>query len=215
MTLAERINSLRLRAVSADDEEKIKTRSGEFTTITERIGKATAKAERVEVARAELRSAPVEQDDYHQLRQTARAVLTQLIATVESLAVDAKLDTVKMQANTVEQFFRNSELWATAAWKSHLPTEVPAVDDELLDALEHGGVNVEAIRADIERAESDMLVLRNKVLPELGDIPRLRAALKVLASSSERIGSLVDPAIAEVVVRAQADGVPFSERTDA
>ncbi|MFI8775095.1 hypothetical protein ACIGKQ_23450 [Gordonia sp. NPDC062954] len=214
MTLAEQIDSLRLRAVAANDEEKIRTRTGEFTTITGRIDMATAKADRVEVARDVLHSAGVAQEDYVELRRAALALVTDLITAVESLNVDAKLDAVKMQAKTVEQFFKNSELWAIAAWKNYLPTEVPAVDDDLLDALQYGGVDVEVIRLDIERAKSAILALSNKDLPQSGDIERLQDALALLGSSGERIGSLVNPTIADVVVRVQSDdGVPFSELT--
>ncbi len=214
MTLAEQIDSLRLRAVAADDEEKIRTRTGQFRTITDRIQGATAKADRVAVARGVLRSGGIEQEEYAELRQAVLSVVTELITTVESLTVDAKLDAVRMQARTVEQFFKNSELWAIAEWKNHLPTEVPAVDDDLLDALQHGGVDVEAIRSDIERAKATIVVLGNKDLPESGDFDRMRDALALLRSTGKRIGSLVNPAIADVLVRAQTDdGVPFAELT--
>jgi hypothetical protein len=66
---------------------------------------------------------------------------------------------------------------------------------------------------DIESAKLALLTLSNRTLPEPGDDAKLQKALDTLDSSGERIGKLIDPAIADVVVRAQGGGVPYSEMT--
>jgi hypothetical protein len=213
MTLLDRIHQLQLRAAAADDEDKIKNRSGEFTTLRERLISATAKAARADIGRKELQSAGVVQDDYEQNRAFALAVVKDLMATVESLLVEMKFDVAKMQGNTVEAHFKSSEKFVADAWKRHLPSAPPSVDDELLDALEQGGVDVEAIRSDIESAKMALLTLSRRTFPESGDNAKLQGALDTLSSSGERIGNLIDPAIADVVVRAQDGGVPYSEMT--
>jgi hypothetical protein len=213
MTLLDRIHQLQLKAVAADDEDKIKGRSGEFITLRERLETATTNAARADTGRKELESAGIVQDDYEQNRASALAVVKDLIATVENLSVETKFDAVKMQGSAVEAHFKNSETFVVDAWRHHLPPIPPTVDDELLDALEQGGVDVEALRLDIESAKLALLTLSNRTLPEPGDDAKLQKALDTLDSSGERIGKLIDPAIADVVVRAQGGGVPYSEMT--
>ena len=213
MTLLDRIHQLQLKAVAADDEDKIKRRSGEFTMLRERLVTATANAARVDAGRKELQSAGVVQNDYEQHRSVMLASVKDLKATVENLSVETKFDAAKMQGNTIETHFKNSEISVTNAWKQHLSSAQPAVDDDLLDALERVGVDVEAIRSDIESANLALLVLRNRVVPEPGDCAKLQNALDTLNSSGERIGKLIDPAIADIVMRAQGDGVPYLEMT--
>lgn len=215
MTLLERIHSLQLRAAAADGEDKIKKRAGELTTLRERIGSATANAPAIAQAREELRVAGIEQADYEQRRSMVQGLVGDLIVEIESLLVSAKFDLVKLQGATVESHFKDSGTWVSTAWKAHVPTELPSVDDGLLDALERGGVDVEAIRDDIGRAQETLLVLRNRTMPVRGDVARLQEALSILHSSGERIGELIDPTIADVVVRAQGAGLPYSELTDA
>ncbi|MGY2129383.1 hypothetical protein [Blastococcus sp. SYSU DS0617] len=211
MTFIDRINQLQLRAIAADDEDKIRSRAGEFTSLRDRIQSAASNAPRVIVGRGELRSAGIEQSDYEQNRTSALAIVGDLVNTVENLAVDAKLDAVKMQTSTLESFFKNSAKWVADSWAGTLPSEQPSVEEDLLDALDQGGVDVEAIRLDIERAQGALVTLSNKMVPERGDWNRLQEAIRVLSSSGERIGRLVDPAIADIVIRAQSDGVPYEE----
>ncbi|MGY1780307.1 hypothetical protein [Geodermatophilus sp. SYSU D01036] len=211
MTLLDRIYQLQLRAVAADDEEKLRTRAGDFTSLRDRIQNATANASRVILGRAELQTAGIEQGDFEQNRVSALAVVRELMDTVETLAVDARTDAVRMQVGTLVTFFRNSAKWVADSWADALPSEQPAVDEDLLDALEQGGFDVEAIRLEIERAQTALLTLCNKSLPERGDWKHLQEALAVLNSSGERLRYFVDPVIADVVVRAQGDGVPYEE----
>jgi hypothetical protein len=213
MTLLDRIHQLQLRAVAADDEDKIRSRSGEFITLRERFATASTTAARVDAGRKELYSTGILQIDYEQNRAIALAVVNDLINFVENLSVEAKFDAVKIQGNSIVAHFKSSEKLVADAWRSHLPSAPPAVDDELLDALEQGGVDVEAIRSDIENAKSTLLTLRNRTLPQLGDNDKLQKALDTLSSSGERIGELIDPAIANLVVRAQGGGVLYSEMT--
>jgi len=213
MTLLDRIHQLRLKAAAADDEEKIKRRSGEFTTLRERLETVVANAPRVETGRKELQSAGIVLDDFESNRAAALAVVEDLIATVQNLTVETKFDAVKMQGSSIEGYFKNSEKSVANAWKQNLPQAAPVVDDDLLDALEQGGVDVEGIRSDVARAESTLLVLINRTLPEQGDNAKLRKALDTLNSVGERIGELIDPTIADIVVRAQREGVPYSEMT--
>lgn len=213
MNLLDRIHQLQLKAVAADDDHKIKSRSGEFTTLRERIETSIEIAARVGVGRKELEFAGIIQDDYDQTRTDALVVVQDLISTIEKLSVEAKFDTVKTQGTNVEAHFKRSEKFVTSSWKGCLPSTPPRVDDDLLDALEHGGVDVESIRSDIEGAKLTLLALNTRRLPEIGDTAKLQTALATLNSSEERIGEVIDPAIAGVVVRAQREGVPYAEMT--
>lgn len=213
MTLLSRIQQLQLRAVAADDEGKIMSRCGEFITLRERLETATNSASRVDIGRRELHSAGILPVGHEQNRASALAGVIDLMAVVENLSVEAKFDAVKMQGSLIEAHFKTSEKLVSDAWRSHLPLATPAVDDELLDALEQGGVDVEAIRSDVEDAETALLMLRNRTLPETGDNAKLQKALDILNTIGKRIGELIDPAIAGLVVRAQGGGVPYSEMT--
>jgi hypothetical protein len=212
MTLLERINQLRLKAVAADNEHKIRSRSGEFVALRERMQNASAIAPRVAAGRRELEAAGLTEDGYDQDRATTCAGIKALIATIESLSVESKFDLVKMQGQNVEMHFRNSEKFVANAWRSHLPPYLPTGDD-LLDALDQAGVDVEAIRSDIESARLVLLTLRNRALPQPGDALRLQQALSTIDASKARIGHVIDPVIADLVVRAQTGEVPFAEMT--
>lgn len=214
MTLLDRIQNLQLRAVLADDESKIRTRVGEFTTLREQISSATSTATRVAVGRQELFAAGVQQDHLAQRRASALSIVTDLIAATRTLPVDAKIDAIRIGTRTVVEFFRKSEEWVEENWRGIRQSEHPWVDDELLDALEGGGVRVEAIRQDIERANRALLILKYRSIPEAGDYAKLVGARQVLASVGERISELIDPKIAHVVLQAQADGVPYSDFTE-
>jgi hypothetical protein len=211
MTLVDRINQLQLRAAAADNEGKLKSRSGEFTALRERLEAATINAARAEAGRKELQAAGILEDGYEQGRTATLAMVKKLAAAVEALSVEAKFDALNIQGRTVEDHFKNSEKLVAEVWRHYVFSIQPTVDDELLDALEHGGVDVEAIRSDIENAKSVLLMLRNRRLPEAGDIAKLQKALNTLDSSGESIGKLIDPAIADVIVRAQNGGVPYTE----
>lgn len=213
MTFLEKISQLRLKAVAADDEDRIKSRSGEFTALRERLQSAAANAASVDVGRKELHAAGETQDGYNQDRAFALAVIQELESLVETVSVEAKFDAVKMQGSLIESHFKRSEKWVADSWRSYVPKATPALNDELLDALEQGGIDVEAIRSDIENAAVTLLTLRNRSLPEPGDNAKLQRALDTLNSSGERIGELVDPAIADVIVRAQGGGVPYLDLT--
>lgn len=213
MTLMDRLNALSLRAVAADNENQIKARSGEFVQITEEVKLTTKSAKEVEAARSELRAAGIEQEGYDQLREETVATANDLISTVRSLPVSAKLDTVKSQVKTVERFFSGAERWVEREWKEILAADPPAIDDALLDALQQSGVDVEDIRAEIERGELALLSLRNRRLPRAGDLERLQGALQALDESSKKVGHVVDPIVADVLVESQGEGAPLASLT--
>ncbi|MDQ0679677.1 hypothetical protein QFZ30_003059 [Arthrobacter pascens] len=213
MTYLEKIGKLRLNAVAADDENKIKSRSGEFTALRELLQRTTANAASVTAGREELQTAGYTQDGYDQDRALALSVVKDLINTIESLPIETKFDLIKIHGNSVEAHFKNSEKFVTSTWKAYVSSPTSADHDDLLNALEHGGIDVEAIRSDIDNAESALLTLKYRVLPQAGDVAKMRQALDTLNSIGARIGELIDPAIADLVVRAQDGGVPYSEMT--
>lgn len=213
MMFLEKINNLRLKAVAADDEDKVKSRSGEFTALRELLQYTTANAENVTAGRNELQAAGYAQDGYDQERASALSVVNDLISTIKSLPVETKFDLIKIHGSSIVAHFKNSEKFVTSTWNEFVPALTSAGHDDLLNALEHGGVNVEGIRSDIEKAESALLTLKYRVLPQAGDVAKMRQAVDTLNSIGERIGELIDPAIANLVVRAQADGVPYAEMT--
>lgn len=213
MTLINRINQLQLRAAAADDEEKVKSRAGEFTALRERLQGATANATSVAAGRQELQAAGITQDMHAKDLASVFAVVRDLINEVEGLTLEAKFDVAKVKGSTVAAHFKNSEKFVADEWQRHLPPTASGVEDELLAALEQGGIDVEAIRADIEGAKLTLLVLSARTLPEPGDALKLQQALSTLNSSKSRIAEVIDPAMASIVLRAQDGGVPFLELT--
>jgi hypothetical protein len=214
VTLLDRIQNLQLRAVAADDENKIKTRVGEFTTLRVQLESATSNAARVAVGRGELRAAGIRQDDPAQGRAPVLAIVEDFITAARTLPVDVKIDAARLSTRTVVDFFGKSQKWVEDNWQITLQSGHPEVDDDLLDALEHGGIDVDAIRHDIDQAESVLFSLRYRSIPEAGDHAKLLRAREVLNSLGERIAELIDPRIAGIIVRAQAEGVPFAEFTN-
>lgn len=214
MTLLDRIQNLQLRAAAADDENKIKTRIGEFTTLDKQIESASSNAARVAVGRRQLWAAGIRAYDPVQSRASVLAVVEDFIAAVRTLPVDVKIDAARLSTRTVVDFFNKSQKWVEDNWQTTLQSGHPQVADDLLDALERGGIDVEPIRHDIDQAETVLLSLRHRSIPGEGDYARLIHAREVLGSVGQRIGELIDPQIAGVIVRAQADGVPFAEFTD-
>lgn len=213
MTLLDKLHQLQVKAVAADDEEKVKRRSGDFVDLRKRLQAATMTAGQVADGCKELESAGIVLEDYEQSRSSALAAVKSLAATVESLPLEAKFDEIKRQCGTIETHFRKSEQSVSDAWRRYLAPSPPPVDDALLDALEHAGVDVESIRSDIERARGVLTVLGNRGLPQRGDIAELKRARSTLASIKSRIGEVIDPVIADVVIRAQDGGVPYSRMT--
>lgn len=214
MTLLERIQNLQLRAVAADDESKIKTRVGEFTTLRDQISAATSSARRVEVGRMELLTVGRTEDGDAQSRAAVLRIVEDLIGAAKTLPVEARIDATRLSTRTVVDFFGKSQKWVEDNWRVALQSGQSEVDDDLLDALEHGGIDVESIRHDIDQAESVLFSLRYRSIPEAGDYARLVHAREALSSVGARISELIDPRIAGVIVRAQTEGVPFTEFTD-
>lgn len=215
MTLVEQISALRLKAVAADDETRIKARSGEFITLRERLQAATVNAASAVAGRVELQAANCVEDGYEQSRTSVLSVVQDLVSTLQNLTIDAKLDLVKLQCNSIETHFKNSEKFVVNAWQEYARSfgQNDDHDDHLLDALERGGVDVDEIRSEIEKAESTLLVLRNRTFPHMGDVAKMQQALDTLNTIRERVAQLIDPEIANLVVRAQDGGIPYSEMT--
>lgn len=213
MTFVERINQLQLRAAAADDEGKLKSRSGDFTALRERLEAVTINAASAATGLKELQAWGILEDGNEHGRKAALSIVKEMIGAVETLSVEAKFDALNLQGRSVEQYFKTTEKLAADAWRNYVFSIQPAVDDELLDALERGGIDVEAIRSGIEDAKSVLLMLRTRRLPEEGDIAKLQEACTTLNSSGETIGELIDPVIADVIIRAQNGGVMYTEMT--
>ena len=131
MTLLDRIQNLQLRAVAADDENKIKTRVGEFTTLRVQLESATSNAARVAIGRGELRAAGIRQDDPAQGRAPVLAIVEDLITAARTLPVDVKIDAARLGTRTVVDFFGKSQKWVEDNWQITLQSGHPEVDDDL------------------------------------------------------------------------------------
>lgn len=213
MTFVDRIRQLQLRAVAADDEDRVKSRAGEFATLRERLKAATINAARTEAGRKELQSMGIVQDEFARAQALVLETVKGMMRAVENLSVDEKFDPLKSQGSAIEAHFKKYEKSVADAWLNRLPAAPPAVDNALLDALEQAGIDVEVLRSDFESATACLLMLSSRTLPEPGDVAKLQRALDILNSSGQRIADLVDPAIADVIVRAKGSGVPYSEIT--
>ncbi|MET9346278.1 hypothetical protein [Streptomyces termitum] len=216
MTLLERVLHLRTAAAAADDAYAIRQRTGALVTEAEKVESLLKDVRQIAGGMAELRAAGILPDGElapadidkaaRMLRQTAAALAVQ--------DIDAPLDSIRAHIKQARSLTDSLRQAAGHAWVKELNRDIPPINEDLVDALDKSGMNVEQLRAKIENAHGVLDVLRNRAVPQSGDVAKLQAVRESLRSCGEGISRIVDPALARVIMEAQeATGMPLSSIT--
>ena len=215
MTLIEQVQRLRVAAVAAHDEDRIKRRTGELAGQAENVETLIETMQRLSRGVAELRAAQVTLDT--DLGPQAAQLAAALHALAESLPgqdADTPLQPLKANVKAADGFVKGLRETVEQAWAAECNREVPVINEDLVAALGKSGIDMEEIRVKIEKAHGVLNVLKNRAVPELGDIAKLTAALESLQACGKQISELVDPILARVITSAQeAAGAPLNSFT--
>lgn len=137
--------------------------------------------------------------------------LRDIAQRLPGLRADDDLEFVKGGVAYAEKYAQGLKSIVEAAWDDFVNQPLPAIDQDLVDALARGGINVEDIRADLESADGKLFVLRNRRIPDRGSVGNYRNAVETLRRSGERIGDVVDADIAEGIIKSQrSTGMPLT-----
>lgn len=215
MTLIEQVQRLRVAAVAAHDQDKINRRTGELAELAERVETLIETLQRLSRGVVELRAAHAafEADLGPQAVQLA-ADLRVLAETLPSQDADTPPQALKAHVKAADGFVKGLRGSVEQAWTAERNREVPVIDEDLVATLNKSGIDVEEIRIEIEKAYSVLNVLKNRAVPEPGDITRLAAALESLKACGNQLTALVDPVLARVIRGAQeTNGTPLNSFT--
>jgi hypothetical protein len=127
------------------------------------------------------------------------------------MAVDANLDLAKVQVRNAGKFAADLRAFVADGWHRHVTQPLPPINRDLVDALAKSGLDVESIRAALESAHGQLLVIVNRTIPLKGDVDKFSAAFESLRGCGDRIGNVVDPDIADGILGAQEGaGMPLA-----
>jgi hypothetical protein len=216
MTLLERIQHLRTAAAAADDAHAIKQRTGALVTAAEAVESLLKDVRQVAGGMAELRAGGIAlgEDLPDAAMDKVNSLLRETVASLAAQDVDAPLDSVKAHIKQARTLIDGLRQTVDNAWAKELSRDTPPINEELVDALAKSGMDIEQLRGEIENARGILTVLRNRAVPQAGDIARLVAARESLQSCGEKITRLVAPALAGVIMEALGDsGAPLSSFT--
>lgn len=215
MTLIEQVQRLRVAAVAAHDEDKIKRRTGELAGQTERVETLIETIQRLSRGVAELRAAHVALDtDLGPQAVQLASDLHMLAETLPSQDADTPPQALKVHVKAADGFVRGLRESVEQAWAAERNREVPVINEDLVATLSKSGIDVEEIRIKIEKAHGVLNVLKTRPVPHLGDVARLVAALESLQACGQQISELVDPVLGRVITGAQeATGTPLHSIT--
>jgi hypothetical protein len=212
MTLRSTIQDLRAHADVANDEHQVKVRTGQFAELSARLGPALAELPRLNVGLAEVQQLNVELPA-GRVQEAAQVVesLRALAAELSTVTVDQSLDLAKAQVRSAEKYVSELRALVAGAWQAHVSQPAPAINSDLVDALAHGGVDVEDISDALESARGRLLAVSSTVIPGQGAVGKFRAAMDAIHRCGEKLGEVVDEDIAEGIVGSQEQsGMPLS-----
>ncbi|MFJ4924371.1 hypothetical protein [Streptomyces sp. NPDC088736] len=215
MTLIEQVQRLRVAAVAAHDEDKIKRRTGELAGQAERVETLIETIQRLSRGAAELRAAHAALDpDLGPQAAQLSADLHVLAETLPSQDADTPPQALKAQVKAADGFVKSLRESVEQAWAAERSREVPVINEDLVATLSKSGIDVEEISIKIEKAHGVLNVLKTRDVPHLGDVARLAAALESLQACGQQISELVDPVLGRVITGAQeANGTPLNSFT--
>ncbi len=212
MTLLSDIQVLRARADVANDEHSVKVRTGEFAELSARLAPLLTELPELNVGLAEIAQLPIalptdHDENARQLDQDLRALATELPA----LGIADDLDLAKGRVRAAEKHVQELRALVASVWRLHVSQPPPAVNDDLVDALARGGIDVEEIRSELETAQSRLLLVASRPIPDRGAVQKYRDAIDSIRRCGESIGQFVDADIADGIVGSQqASGVPLT-----
>lgn len=211
MSLLTQVTSLRNAAVAVDDVVKIKTRTGELRTLSDRLGTPARELPVLITALDELAAigAPLDSDSIQDATETVTA-LRSLASALPGLSIDATLELPKSQVKSAENLAKKFALFVEAHWLPFRDQELPAINEELVEALAAGGVDVEDVRSKLITAQAKLSGIRWRNIPHEGDVAKFNEAVDVLRACGEEVSTLVDPTLADGILKAQTEGVPLS-----
>ncbi|MFI2118725.1 hypothetical protein ACH489_30100 [Streptomyces rubiginosohelvolus] len=215
MTLIEQVQRLRVAAVAAHDENKINRRTGELAELAERVETLIETMQRLRRGVVELGAGHTAFDAGFgpQAAQLA-ADLHVLAKTLPSQVADTPPQALKAHVKEADGFVKSLRGSVEQAWTAESNRKVPVINEDLVATLSKSGIDVEEIRIKIEKAHVVLNVLKNRAVPQPGDIARLASALESLQACGKQIAALVDPALARVITGAQeVNGTPLNSFT--
>lgn len=212
MTLRSTIQDLRTYADVANDEHRVKVRTGQLADLSARLSPPIAELPNLNVALAEIVQLDVDlppgrDQDAAQVAEGLRT----LAAEIPKLGIDESLDLAKARVRSAEKYVGELRALVVGAWQSYVSQPPPAINGDLVDALAQGGVDVEEIRNELETARGQLLAISSRMIPGQGAVEKFRAAVEVIHRCGEKLGDVVDADIAEGIVGAQeGSGVPLA-----
>ncbi|WP_313663420.1 hypothetical protein [Cellulosimicrobium cellulans] len=212
MTLRSTIQDLRASAEVANGEHRVKTRTGEFVELANRLEPLLSSLPGLSVGLAEVRNLDVSlPPGLAQEITLLTASLRTLATELPSVGVDHNLETTKIQVRTAVAQVAVMESLVADAWHKFTSQQPPPVNRDLVDTLARGGVDVEDIRNELETAQARLLTASATRLPSLGAVQRFREAIEAIRRCGERLGEVVDADIAKGIVGSQEpSGVPLA-----
>lgn len=206
MSLLTRVTNLRTAAVVVDDVAKIKSRTGELRTLSDRL---ELPAQTLPDLITGLRDLAVINVflDADTIKDAAEVVtgMRTLASTLPGMPVDAPLDVPKSQVKAVESFTKELRMFVQANWLSFRDQDLPPINEALVEALAAGGVDVEDVRNELVSAQAALMGLKFRDIPGDGNIAKFKGAVEKLRACGEKISTLVDPDLAEGILKAQSD----------
>lgn len=212
MSLLTRVTDLRTAAVAADDVAQIKTRTGELRTLADRLAHCAKTLPDLITGLGDLAVLNVT-PGVDTVRDAVEVVagMRTLASALPGMSVDAPLDIAKSQVKAVENFTRELRVFVQANWTRYREQELPPINEDLVEALADGGVDVEDVRNELITAHTALMVLKYRDIPGDGDVAKFEGALEKLRACGEKISTLVDPDLAEGILKAQNDdGIPLN-----
>lgn len=206
MSLLTRVTDLRTAAVAVDDIVHIKTRTGDLRTLSDRLRLLAQTLPGLITSLGELAKINVTLDaDTIQDAVEAVAGMRSLANTLPGMPVDAPLDVPKSQVKSVENVTKELRLFVHANWIPFRDQELPAINEELVEALAAGGVDMEDVRNELISAQTALMILKSRESPHEGDVDKYTDALQKLRACGKKISTLVEPVLAEGILRSQTD----------
>ncbi|MGW6004352.1 hypothetical protein ACWFNS_09290 [Oerskovia enterophila] len=217
MSLRRTIQDLRLNADVANSEHQVKVRIGQFAELSGRLGRTVADSPALNIGLAEVQQLDLELpfDRDQEAAQVAES-LRALAAELPTLTLEQDLNLAKDRVRSAEKYVRELRALVAGAWQTHVNQPPPAINSDLVDALAQGGVDVEEVRDELERARGRLLAIRSRAIPNEGDVEKFRDAIAAIHRCGDKLGEVVDADIADGIVGSQEQpGMPLSWFTPA
>ena len=212
MTLRSTIQNLREHAEVANHEHQVKVRTGQFADLSARLCPALADLLVLNVGLAEVQQLDIQLP--HSRDQEAEQVaesLAALGAELPTVTIDQSLELAKARVRSAEKYVSELRALVSSAWQAYVAQPVPTINSDLVDAIAHGGVDVEEIRDELESARGRLLAISSTTIPSQGAVSRFRVCIDAIHRCAQKLGEVVDEDVAEGIVGSQEEsGMPLN-----